>query len=134
MSVDRQITWLEPPHETSGRPTIDKLKEVAQDFLGPRWEVYIKEGATQRCWLHCHCPDKMTYPLISQQTDWDFAQQQVKYYSGRTRGFYVFFSGEHGEKQTAVSTAQADEFSSALADQFCKLISRFWNGSIRWPT
>jgi hypothetical protein len=129
VSSDRQITWLEP-REHSGRPTLEKLRLVAADFLGEGWTVFTKGDS----WLHCSSDRRMTYPLISQQKDWEFAQQQVKAYGKRTRGFYVFFSGEHGEKQTAVCTDQADEFSSALADQFCKLISRFWNGSIRWPT
>lgn len=130
MSVDRQITWLEP-HEHSGRPTIVKLRDVAQDFLGPRWDVAISENGK---WLTCHCPDPMTYSLISQQQDWDFAQHQHQHYQSRTRGFRVFFLGQHGEEQTSVQTSQADEFSSALADQFAKLIARFWHGEIRWPS
>jgi len=129
MSVDRQITWLEP-HEHFGRPTIERVRDVAQDFLGPRWNVYI-EGKHN---VVCISDEPMTHSLISQQQDWDFARNLHERYQKRARGFRIFFLDEHGEKQTAVRTWEADDFTGALADRFAKILARFWHGEVRWPT
>lgn len=54
--------------------------------------------------------------------------------AGLPREVEVFFSGEHGEDQTSVITRHSDEFTSAVADQFARLIARWWNGEVEWPT
>jgi len=125
MGMDRFIHWKEPPEW--GSPTIERLAAVAQNFLGPRWSVTHTED-----WIVCESGEQQTWALLSEYTPGDIEPEkfQKQYAEGTpTRGFEVFFT----EDQTSVITRQADEFTSALADQYAKIIARWWKGEIEWP-
>lgn len=134
MSTDRFIEWGEPPEW--GPPTIERLARVAQDFLGERWAV----RQTSASWIVCECADKQTFPLRSERRDiistgrdagLTYGEVLHREEQRRTRGFEISFPRD---RNTSVITRQADEFTSAVADQFTRLIARWWNGEIKWPT
>lgn len=139
MGQDRFIRWKKPRPEW-GEPTLDKLAQVASDFLGTRWTV----RKTGDFWLVCECDDLMTFSLRSQRDDLategknkgkktvgDIYHEDMQ---KRTRGFEVFHLVEKGRiKQTSVVTRQADEFTGALADRYAEIIARWWSGEVEWP-
>lgn len=132
MGLDRFIKWGKPPEW--GKPTIEKLAAVAQDFLGKRWKVYSTDATR----LVCECKDKQTFALRSERDepsdDPDVTTGDLMYQAAQeqTRGFEVFFLVEKGKiKQTSVITRQADDFTSALADRYAQIIARWWNGAVQ---
>lgn len=145
MGMDRFIKWKKP--KEWGPPTLQKLVTVAQEFLGPRWKVTISENTTEPCWIVCETDEQSTHPLISeyvpgQKHDGPPTPEEITRFRkamatmDRGRGFEIYFPGAYGEtkQRTSVITRQADEFTSALADQFTKLIARWWNGKVEWPS
>ena len=54
----------------------------------------------------------------------------------RGRGFEIYFPGAFGQtdQPTSVITREADDYTDALAERFTKIISRYWNGEVQWPT
>ncbi len=137
MGLDRFIRWDEPPEW--GPPTIEKLAAVAENYLGSRWKVTVSDP-----WITCECEDKQTFPLRTERDDLiaDGPNMGEKFgeilhadMQQRTRGFEVFFSVKKGKiEQTSVITRQADEFTGNVADGYAKLIARWWNGKVEWPT
>lgn len=145
MSVDRFITWNEPPEW--GSPTLEKLVTVAQEFLGPRWKVFISERTAVSCWIVCETDQPSTYPLISEYVpgqghDGPPTPEEIERHRrgmaqmDRGRGFEIYFPGAHGQtdERTSVITRLADDYTDALAERFTKIISRYWNGEVQWPT
>jgi len=138
MSIDRFVRWGKPrkPSE-GGPPTIERVAQTARDFLGPRWTVEV-EGS----WVYCTSDETPTFHLRSEflaQPDNPHAQTRLRaeeeMFAEFKRGFSVFFKGEHGEEQTSVITGLGnDAFSNALADRFAKIIARWWNGEVEWPS
>lgn len=144
MSVDRFIKWGKP--RDHGPPTLEKLMAVAQEFLGSRWKVYLVEGTRTPCSIVCETDEQQTYPLISeyvpcQNHDGPPTQEEIdlfrsKALAGTTRGFEIYFPGPYGKtkERSSIITRQADEFTDALASQYAKIIARYWNGKIEWPS
>ena len=130
MGMDRFITWGPAPEW--GHPTLERLAAVAQNFLGPEWKV-THDGDN---WIVCENGQPQRWALLSEYVpgDADPIAFQESYGSQRTRGFEVFFEGVGVEDQTSVITRQADEFTGALADQYTKIIARWWQGTIEWPS
>jgi hypothetical protein len=142
--MDRFIKWRKP--KEWGPPTLEKLVTVAQEFLGSRWKVYVSDQTTDPCWIVCETYEDQTWPLIteyvpSQEHAGPPTQEEIDRFrkgvlTGRTRGFEIYFPGAYGEtkERSSVITRQADEFTNALADQFTKIIARWWNGKVEWPS
>ncbi len=137
MGLDRFITWKKPRPEW-GEPTLEKLAQVARDFLGPMWKVYSTHETT----LVCECKDKGTFALRSERDDIvDEGKRKGKKTWGelmhedmqtRTRGFEIFFLVENGKiKQTSVITRRADDFTGALADRYAAIIALWWHGKVQ---
>lgn len=129
MGLDRFVRWQEPRPEW-GDPTIEQLATVAQDFLGPRWEVTTKD-----VWIICQCSDRQTFSLRSVRDDlitdgrtWGEMMQEEL--NKQTRGFEVFHDLTHPDGHTSVITRQADEFTGALADRYADIIARWWHGIV----
>lgn len=130
MGMDRFIKW--DASSKHGLPTLKGLMQVAQDFLGSRWEV----RATDDTWIVCECQDPMTFSLASVYPERGgsdaYSESLKKHYSESTRGFEVFFPKEGASG--SVITRQADEFTCALADRYAKIITRWWHGTVEWPS
>jgi hypothetical protein len=133
MGMDRFIKWGEPPEW--GSPTLATVAQVLQDFLGPRWKV----RATDMTWLVAECDDVQTFALRSEYSDskhvtptfldgWDATHGEI------TRGFEVSFPSKESGRPTSVITRSADQYTRALADEFTKIIARWWNGEVDWPS
>lgn len=129
MGMDRLIKWGEAPEW--GHPTLERLANVAKNFLGPEWAV----THDNKDWIVCESGQPQRWSLLSEYVpgDADPVAFQEAYGSERTRGFEVFFQGVGSEDQTSVITRCGDEFTSALADQYTKIIARWWEGTIEWP-
>jgi hypothetical protein len=149
MGMDRFIKWKKP--KEWGPPTLQKLMIVAQEFLGPRWKVWISDAdradGEPPCWIACETDEDQTWPLVteyvpSQEHDGPPTQEEVDRFrkayakSSRKRGFEIYFPGPYGSRQgqSSVITRLADEFTNALADQFTRIIARWWNGKVKWPS
>lgn len=139
MSVDRRIKFGKP--NEWGPPTIERLIKTGQDFLGPLWRVFKTNDTT----IVLECDDRMTFALRSERDDVvndsrnkgkTYGELEHADYQTRTRGFEVYLSvDKKGMIDGAnVVTRRADEFTDALAGQFTKIIARWWNGKVQWPT
>jgi hypothetical protein len=132
--MDRFINWSETP-PAWGRPTIHKVAAVLKEFLGPRWKVEV----TDPTWIVAECDDPQTFPLRpeyeanSQHVTETFLPGWDEMHSGFTRGFEFSFPDDP-KRPTSVITRSADEFTRALADQFTKIIARWWHGEVDWPS
>lgn len=137
MGRDRFVRWSKKDRPEWGEPTLERLAQVARDFLGPKWKVY----STGETWLVCECKDKGTFALRSERDDkiasgpnkgQTFGEVAHRAAQEETRGFEVFFLVENGKiKQTSVITRHADEFTSALADRYAAIIARWWHGKVQ---
>ena len=133
MGLDRFIRWKRDRPEW-GDPTLEKIAQVAQDFLGLRWTVKI----TDPTWIVCETDEPQTFALRSCRDDKDspdktetFGEAMHREMGAQTRGFEVFFLVEKGRiNRTSVITRQADEFTGALADRFAQILARWWDGEV----
>lgn len=138
MGVDRWIDWREDDVPDWGPPTLDRVAQVAEDFLGPNWEVSVRPG--DKGWIVCETKDKQTFHLRSEyeRNGDDYAMSYLRghdeTYKDSTRGFEICFFGHHGEEQTSVITRQADRFTSAIADELTRILAQWWGGDVRWPS
>jgi len=135
MGVDRFITWGVKPEW--GRPTIKRVAQVAQEFLGPTWDVRITD---KKCWIVCECKDNPTFHLRSEYVRngdahaMAYVRAHDEIYAESTRGFEICFLGRHGQKQTSIITRQTDRFTSALANELTRILAQWWHGTIGWPS
>jgi len=130
VSLDRFIDW--GPFPEWGAPTIERLAQVAADFLGDGWEVKMSSARSrERCWIDCLSKEPNTFALASENKT-HFSRQAEEANKRGPRCFEVFFSVEGGEiTQTSVITRQSDEFTGALADRYAAIIARWWGGTVR---
>ena len=125
MGSDRYITWGETPEW--GPPTPEKLAAVAIDFLGDRWTAKIREDTG--C-LVIECDDLCTFHLASERPEMG---DPYAHPGGHvTRGFEVWFD-KGGKTRVTTRAHSCDEFTWVLADQYTKIIARWWGGEIEWP-
>ncbi len=122
MGMDRFIKWGKP--QEWGAPTVERLAQVARDYLGARWSVRI----TSPKWIVCETDEPSTAPLKSEFSP----GSGVPAWDEQTRGFEIFFPDS--SVRTSVITRRADEFTNAVADGYTKCIARWWNGEIEWPS
>jgi hypothetical protein len=124
VGTDRYITWGETPEW--GAPTPEKLAAVAIDFLGKRWRTEMKHGC-----LVIDCDDHSTFHLASEQPEHG---DPYAHPNGRaTRGFEVYFDKD-GRTRITTRAHYCDSFTDALVERYTKIIARWWNGEVKWPS
>jgi hypothetical protein len=129
VGTDRYVTWGETPEW--GEPTPEKLAAVARDFLGTRWTAKILRDGD--C-IVIECDDYCTFHLASERPEMGdpFTDRDG---SRARRGFVVYFD-KHAPGRVRITTRShdCDSFTSALAERYTKIIARWWNGEVEWPS
>lgn len=128
MSVDRFITWG-PKSEV----TAEKIAQTARDFLGSHWKVGVESMATGTDWITASCEVQCSHHAKSIYPDAE--RFRFAFEGDQERFFEVYFPREElGRGRTSVITRQTDRYTSCLADEFARIIAKFWDGEVEWPT
>jgi len=129
VGTDRYITWGETPEW--GAPTPEKLAAVAIDFLGDRWTAKVREDTG--C-LVVQSPDYNTFHLASERPEMKNMYKPTRSATEpTTRGFEVWFDSPEITRVTTRGHS-CDAFTSCLAEEYIRIIARWWNGEVEWPS
>jgi hypothetical protein len=132
VGTDRYITWGETPEW--GPPTPEKLAAVARDFLGEGWRTEIKDKKKGGYCIVVDSDFRSTFHLASEQPE---AGDPYAHPNGdhATRGFEIYFdSWAPGRTRVTTRAHYCDAFTSALVRRYTKIIAKWWNGEVEWPT
>lgn len=147
MSIDRFISWPATPPEW-GLPTPERLMRVLKDFLGDDWEVsaraFPRPESEPGYWILAHAPGQCcTSPLASENDTARGRFDDPKH--PMTRAFEVFLptvrphteapiDNRSGAPHASIITRQVDAYTGALADEFTRIVARWWSATVEWPT
>lgn len=113
MSCDRFVHWKD------NRPTKDELQFALEDYIGKAGKVkWSEDGGRWTCRLagNSSFPLQRVLPVDNIFVKAFWAEHPWE------RWFEVFW----GDDYISVITRRADEYTSAVADGFTKLVMRFW--------
>ncbi|MGD9725624.1 MAG: hypothetical protein AB7L09_03400 [Nitrospira sp.] len=130
MSIDRFIVWGNTPEW--GAPTPEKLGAVALSFLGEGWRFEVEPTPRgDAFWINVMSDLRCSFHLASERPElagmYDHVEGDEPFY----RWFQIYFP-EIGT--TSVITRHVDAFTNALADEYAKIIAKWWHGTLELPS
>lgn len=134
MAQDRIVTWQDKKvswHES--KPTKSEIRRVALNFLGGIGKV----SRWKDCWLSVLIPGSVTHPLKDLKgvptscnlTAKNTNTSNMKYIP-EERWFEVFWQEDH---VSVITRPLADEFTGCIADQFARILARWWEAKLEMP-